>query len=496
MHVQRGDVTTPRKQSLDHDLLDQVIHSNVLLGRHKEKGLLGVETSQLGLPSLRLSKRLLRCRLGELVDEDGGRTRLGGHGGEVIPLAMPLDGGHVLPRTKEGDGSRRSSEGADGRPRGLLLFSERDPPDGLGGAGVGGDVPSVLALRRRGEQGARDLRVVQACGSRGDDHGALSDGREEDVVGSIGVPFEGCDRLLFLCWCFLVRFILLSLPSIFFPTRPDHLRQIPTLQQSTTLHLPQPRDAILSTTRQKLPVRTHRQTPHHHALGLPGHLVPDALGRRKRPQIARPRQLRHQALRIDIQPPLHRAGTQVEVETTLEALLDRVLVRAHAAQIVEFPGNEVPVGAILGVEVLPLLQFRFVREVFLGGVVAEGVSGGRDLGRGHVLRSLSQCQFVFLVALPEREGFVVLILSAFDQVVHVAHLPLEIVHVDATALQSMQQPAHLQLLPLGRLESRFLFVPIRIQTGFFGVDSREVVDVVRVGIVLRVRERSALQSTD
>mmetsp|Transcript_49560 Transcript_49560/g.105315 ORF Transcript_49560/g.105315 Transcript_49560/m.105315 type:complete len:289 (-) Transcript_49560:1771-2637(-) len=190
VHVQRGDVTAPRQESLDHDLLHQVIHPDVLLGRHEQEGLLGVEARQLRLAPLGLAEGLLRRRLGELVDEDGGRAGLRGDGGEVVALPVPLDGGDVLVGAKEGYGSGLAPECTDRRSGRFLVFSKGPPRDGLGGARIGSDVPPLLARRSSGEQRVRDLRIVQPAGSCGYDDGTLPDSGKEDVVGSIGIPLQ------------------------------------------------------------------------------------------------------------------------------------------------------------------------------------------------------------------------------------------------------------------------------------------------------------------
>ena len=56
----------------------------------------------------------------------------------------------------------------------------------------------------------------------------------------------------------------------------------------------------------------------------------------------------------------------------------------------------------------------------------------------------------------------------------------------------MEEAAHLQLLPLGGLEARLGLVPVGINARYLLVDSREVVDVFGVAIVLRMSECACL----
>jgi len=62
-----------------------------------------------------------------------------------------------------------------------------------------------------------------------------------------------------------------------------------------------------------------------------------------------------------------------------------------------------------------------------------------------------------------------------------------------TALETVQQPPDLQLLPLGRLKPRLLLVPIGIQPALHRIHPRVVIDIVGIGIVLGMRECSPLQ---
>mmetsp|Transcript_35481 Transcript_35481/g.60306 ORF Transcript_35481/g.60306 Transcript_35481/m.60306 type:complete len:230 (+) Transcript_35481:392-1081(+) len=196
VHVQRGDVTTSRQQPLHHCLLHQMIHPDVLLGRHEQERLVRMKACQLGLPALGLSKGLLRRRLGKLVDQHGGGSRLGRDGDEVISLAMPFDAGYVRAvGAKEGDGSGLSSVGADGsrclrRSRRGGFLSEGGPGDGFCRTRFGRHVPAVLTRGCRGEEGIGDFGIIQSTRSCGDYNGTLSNGGKEDVVRSVGVPFE------------------------------------------------------------------------------------------------------------------------------------------------------------------------------------------------------------------------------------------------------------------------------------------------------------------
>ena len=71
VHVQRRDVSAAGREPLHHDLLHEVVHAHVCPRRHEEERLVGVEARELRLPPLRLTERLLRRRLRQLVDEHG-----------------------------------------------------------------------------------------------------------------------------------------------------------------------------------------------------------------------------------------------------------------------------------------------------------------------------------------------------------------------------------------------------------------------------------------
>ncbi|EJK63649.1 hypothetical protein THAOC_15681, partial [Thalassiosira oceanica] len=105
VNVNGRDVTAPRHETLDHGLLHQVVDPDVLLRRHEQERLPGVEAGELGLPALGLAEGLLTRRLRELVDEYRRRPRAGGHGHEVIPLAVPPRRGHGTVRPEERGGT-------------------------------------------------------------------------------------------------------------------------------------------------------------------------------------------------------------------------------------------------------------------------------------------------------------------------------------------------------------------------------------------------------
>mmetsp|Transcript_19634 Transcript_19634/g.41278 ORF Transcript_19634/g.41278 Transcript_19634/m.41278 type:complete len:445 (+) Transcript_19634:1723-3057(+) len=164
-----------------------------------------------------------------------------------------------------------------------------------------------------------------------------------------------------------------------------------------------------------------------------------------------------------------------------------------------FLRNEMSVGAIFRIEFLPFLQLLFVGQIFLRGVVRVGMSRGREFRRRHVLRSFPQGEFVFLVAFPQKEGFVsrrVLVFGFRNEIVHIAHPPLQVIHVDGTAFQPVQQSTDLELLPLGRLEATLLLVSIGIETRHLRIHSREVRDVIGIGVVFGMGEGPRLETAD
>lgn len=79
-------------------------------------------------------------------------------------------------------------------------------------------------------------------------------------------------------------------------------------------------------------------------------------------------QFRDKGVRVDIELFLLDSGTEIEVQTSLEAFLNELVIEGNASDFVEGRWDEV-VGAVFLIELLPLLEFLFSEQVLPGWVV-------------------------------------------------------------------------------------------------------------------------------
>mmetsp|Transcript_13776 Transcript_13776/g.32143 ORF Transcript_13776/g.32143 Transcript_13776/m.32143 type:complete len:283 (-) Transcript_13776:1150-1998(-) len=276
MNVERRNPAAPGDEPLDHGLFHQVVDAHVLLIGDKQEGLVGMETRHLGF-SLGLAEGLLRISLAQLVDEDGRGSRLGADRHKVISLGVPSDLGHLRPGPERTDGTAGARKGTDGG----FLLPDGYPLDGLGCLGRA----HVATPLGRGKEGLRHLGVALSLGTGGNHDGALSDGRQQAVVGAIGVPFQrhhGLDNgLRFVSLTAVARMVVRI-------GRQGNLGHIPALEQAAGFYLPQANETIGGTTRHKFAIGTGSDaTNHRRFVSLVGSLVSNALGGGEGSQVAR-----------------------------------------------------------------------------------------------------------------------------------------------------------------------------------------------------------------
>mmetsp|Transcript_32902 Transcript_32902/g.97068 ORF Transcript_32902/g.97068 Transcript_32902/m.97068 type:complete len:446 (-) Transcript_32902:969-2306(-) len=445
----------------------------MLRGCNKKEWFTRVEACTLDVASLGcFAKRLLRTGLAKLMNQDRRSCSLGTDSDEIVTLAMPADVGDLLVRAKETDGTCCTAEGTD-RLRGgcpSLLFYRR-PGDGLGRLEILG-IASTLAGSGSTQQRFIEIRIVGTTGSCRNHNRALTNSGEKAVMSTIWIPFQRHDRLGLIAGLGFRLFLFLVIVAATGRFAINQRRHIPRSQKSARLYFPESNVSIASSTGKELTVGTDRKATDHRRLLSLGNrgFVPHSPGRREGSKIGRPRDRGYQTLRVDVQSTLHGTGTQVQIQAALKPLADTVSVGSHRSKVGMLLGDEQTVGTVLDVHLGPLLEIFFSGQIFVGRDVRFGVARRRRLGRGNVLRSLAQGEFVLLVTLPQKSGCVGHLVVLF-QVVHIADLALEEVHVDRTALEPVEETTNLQLLPLGGLEACLGLVAVGIDARYLLVNA-------------------------
>lgn len=79
-------------------------------------------------------------------------------------------------------------------------------------------------------------------------------------------------------------------------------------------------------------------------------------------------ELRNHRFRVNIELFLLDSGTEVEVQTSLETLLNKLIVDRNVSHFIESRGDKVERSVFL-VHLLPLLQLLLCQQILLGGMV-------------------------------------------------------------------------------------------------------------------------------